>query len=166
MKFFRVVKAFLLKIDIFGSSEMLRYKGEGKYQTMTGGTITLALIIIFSIVTLQSFSSVVNKAAVSATDSTYFLDDPTYTSFKISDSKFIFGVGVSNYNLNSGKRYFNIDLISMSYKNGKKISEVYHELQPCEESQWSRVNDIGLNSYRKIQLNKFLCPKPTQIMEF
>lgn len=121
MRILRVLKSFLVKIDFFGSNEMLRYKGEGKYQTLTGGVITFILVILFGIVALERFISVVTKDTVTSRDSTYFVDDPTPTSFTIGDSKFIFGVGISGYDLNGPLRYFDVSFTSTYYSNGNKV---------------------------------------------
>ena len=103
------VKSFFYKIDLFGSSEMLRYRSEPQYSTLTGGIISFFIIIAFSTLLFQNLSSVVAMDSVSAQDFTYYVEDPTYTniSFDLS-SNFIIGFGISGLNLSDTNRYFDI----------------------------------------------------------
>jgi len=60
-RIFKKIKSFLLKIDIFASKELLRYKGEGSFQTLTGGIVTLILIAIFIIIFSQNLKRLIGK---------------------------------------------------------------------------------------------------------
>jgi hypothetical protein len=72
-KISKPVKSFLYKIDLFGSSEMLRYRSEPQYSTLTGGIISFVLIIAFSTLLFQNLSSVITMDSVSAQDFKYYV---------------------------------------------------------------------------------------------
>ncbi len=105
----RLAKKFLWNIDLFASPQLLRYRNETNYSTLTGGCISLIIIVIFGTFLIKNSVSVLTKSEVNARDSTYFLENPTYTSFTFdSSSKFMIGVGLQDIDLNTGGRYFDI----------------------------------------------------------
>lgn len=55
MKFWKLVKGAVKSTDFFYSSEMLRYEEELQFRTMTGGILSLAIIIA----TLIGFASMI-----------------------------------------------------------------------------------------------------------
>lgn len=67
------LKGFFYKIDLFSSAEMLRYRGEGTYATLTGGIISFFLILAFGALFFIKLFSVLGKDTVSASDFTYYV---------------------------------------------------------------------------------------------
>lgn len=43
-----VLKEFILELDLFTHNQFLRYKSEPGYRTLTGGILTIVLIILFA----------------------------------------------------------------------------------------------------------------------
>lgn len=75
------LKKLLRNIDLFASSQLLRFNTETDYGTLTGGFLSLLIIIIFSALLIQNSISVFSKSSVNGLDLTYYLEDPTFTSF-------------------------------------------------------------------------------------
>lgn len=152
------LKKFLRNIDLFASSQLLRFKTETDYSTLTGGFLSLLIIIIFGALLIQNSISVFSKNSVNGLDLVYYLEDPTFTSFQFGDSDFIIAVGITDLNLSSAERYFDISLSTQVFSYGNFVNETIHQLEPCRYEQWASVNSIGANSYEKLRLNSFLCP--------
>ena len=118
----RNLKNFLLSIDQFGSFNLLRYKDSTSYTTLTGGTISLLIFITFGAIMVQQSIAVFN-GVISAVDSTFYVEDPTYSSFRFDDSsKFMLGVGIVGLNLSDSSQYFNITMSMQEYSYGALIS--------------------------------------------
>jgi hypothetical protein len=124
-RFIHQIKSILWKIDLFSSAQLLRYKTETGYSTLTGGFISLLIIIIFGSLLIQDSVSVLTMSTVTAQDLTYYLEEPTFSSFQFDQSsKFIIGVGINNLNLSDHYRYFDIILSTQIFHNGKLVDEI------------------------------------------
>lgn len=54
----QVLKKFLRNIDLFASTQLLRFKTETDYSTLTGGFLSLLIIIIFGALLIQNSMTV------------------------------------------------------------------------------------------------------------
>jgi hypothetical protein len=133
---------------------------------LTGGTLSFLIIVIFGAILIQESTAVITKNSVNAQDFTYYVDNPTYTSFPFDNStKFIIGVGISGLNLSSTQRYFDITMFTQVFSYGKLINKIYHDLQPCQYDQWAHINELGGSSFNSAGLNGFLCPSSNVTVE-
>jgi hypothetical protein len=132
-KIMKMLKIFLRKIDLFSSPQLLRYRNETNYSTLTGGTLSLMIIIIFSAILIQQSIEVITMSSINSQDFTYYVENPTYTSFAFDDqTKFILGVGITGLNLSDTQRYFDILLSTQVYSYGNMINETFYPLQQCQ----------------------------------
>jgi hypothetical protein len=70
-------KSFVYKCDFFSTSEFLRYNHEESYRTLTGGTCSIMIVIIFSIIFANLGIQTVNKSIISSSSTTVKVPDPT-----------------------------------------------------------------------------------------
>jgi hypothetical protein len=54
-------------VDMFYSSEMLRYDSDSQYQTFTGGLVTLVIVMIVIIGFFNMISETLNRTAINST---------------------------------------------------------------------------------------------------
>ncbi len=67
MKFLKkFIKNFILRMDLFAAQPTLRYNGEGSYETVYGGCLSLLMMIGFAVIFYQSFYEVLNKVNISS----------------------------------------------------------------------------------------------------
>jgi hypothetical protein len=72
-------------------------------------------------------------SSINSQDFTYYVENPTYTSFAFDDqTKFILGVGITGLNLSDTQRYFDILLSTQVYSYGNMINETFYPLQQCQ----------------------------------
>lgn len=160
------IKSLLWKIDLFNSAQLLRYKTETGYSTLTGGFISLLIIIVFGALLVLDSVSVLTMGTVNAQDFTYYLDDPTFTTFAFDDtSNFIIGVGITGLNLSDSRRYFDISLSTQVFYYGNFSHEYEQNLQMCEYEQWAHIADVGGSSFIKSNMTNFLCPTSNVTVE-
>jgi hypothetical protein len=73
----------------------------------------------------------------------------------------MFAIGISNVDLSSSQRYFDIVLTNRTTIQVNETTtkqSITIPLKPCNINQWSNVSDIITNSYTKLGFNQWLCP--------
>lgn len=127
-------------MDLFSNCEYLKYNGEGSYQTYTGSTFSVFLVIFFVVVFYSFCKQTLNREKITNTPR---LRPSLGTSFNTneSNSPFIFAMGIDGIDLNAGERLFDIFMASKVYKNGKLFSSEEVAMEPCLLEQWENFND-------------------------
>jgi len=62
----RSLKRVVSSIDMFYSSEMLRYESDTEYKTITGGMITISIIAVVTIGFASMIADTLNRTAITA----------------------------------------------------------------------------------------------------
>jgi len=113
---------------------------------------------VFSNLAINTF----RKTIIISSESRTYFDDPTYTEIVTSPAEeFMFAVGLSNIDLSSSQRYFDISLTNRTYtKNGTNTIKTTTTipLTPCTIDKWSGVSDSIKSSYSKLSFSQWLCP--------
>ncbi len=78
MRFLEHLKKITSSIDMFYSSEMLRYDNDTEYKTVTGGIITISIIILVTIGFASMITGTLNKTAISSSLDINTSNNPTY----------------------------------------------------------------------------------------
>lgn len=94
MKMGRGVRELLYKLDFFYESNFLRYKDEADYNTLTGGIISLAIILLVTITFSDKVSKTLGKINIASSEEFNNDKDPTPYEIKGQNSKFMLGVEV------------------------------------------------------------------------
>ena len=66
MKIFEKFKGLISSIDMFKSSEMLRYDNDTQHKTFTGGIMTSIIIVMVSISFFAMISDTLNRTAINS----------------------------------------------------------------------------------------------------
>jgi hypothetical protein len=81
------------------------------------------IIVAFGTLLVNGTIDVITRSNITSQDFTYFVEDPTQTTFNFNgNSKFILGVGISGLNLSDSRRYFDIVLTTSIFSYGKLIN--------------------------------------------
>lgn len=167
MSICKFVKRTLRKLDIFGSSQFLRYKEEPRFGSLTGGIATIILIVLFAILFWNQFIHTIQKQNITADDSLAKEANPSPLSVGLNDTYFIFGVGIQGVNLSQNVRYFDFTLQAQTYSTNS--SSIIYPMEPCKHSSWNQTdtsdNPVGSSSYHRAGLNGFLCPPENFMLE-
>ena len=77
MVFHNALTTFIRKLDLFATSQLIRFKEEGQYGTLTGGITTILLLIIFFTALIQSVRGLYDSSNITLNTSTTFEADPS-----------------------------------------------------------------------------------------
>lgn len=124
MKIVPKVQSLLRTFDLFSTSQFLRYQEEGEYKTASGGICSLAIIIIFGVLFLNTAIQTINMDIINWTSTRDLLFDPARYDVKIDprNSHFMFAGGILGVNLNNAThRFFDVEIYEVAYENGASI---------------------------------------------
>jgi hypothetical protein len=128
------------KVDMFSSSEILRYNDDAHYRTFTGGVISLGIILTVIAGFFSMISETVNRTAITSSLNVVTSSNPTaYNLTNNADSMFMFGVNIRSYDqqffydMTAARRYFNIDVLSLGLNYGVIESFKPMNLVPCTD---------------------------------
>ena len=111
MKFKVCCKNIFQACDLFSASQFLRYKNEENYSTVSGGIVSLMVISVFLALFFNTAIQTINKSIISFTSTVQYQSNPTSTNITLSNTGFMFAVGLLGLNLNDPSfQYFDITL--------------------------------------------------------
>lgn len=114
MTYCNFAKRMLRNADLFYSTEMLRYKSTSQYKTITGGVVSVFIIIAILIGFSQMILTTLDKTSITSNLETKKSKDPTKMEVVAGENKFMIGVYVSTlydqelFDLKNGSRIFDI----------------------------------------------------------
>lgn len=87
------IKNVVKMSDFFNSFQMLRYQQEAQYRTVTGGIMSIAVIITIIIAFASMISDTVNRITINFSHRNERKAEPSLTTLRNSaQGKFMFGV--------------------------------------------------------------------------
>ena len=96
--------------DLFSLSQFLRYKEDEDFKTVSGGIISILVVIIFSILFAGNAISTVNKTDISFKKTTEGEFIPSKVT--LNNNNFMFALGIMSVNHSDPtSRYFDISMI-------------------------------------------------------
>jgi hypothetical protein len=115
------------------------------------------MIVILISVFFDQWIDIVNYAAIFSDSQTVREFDPS--RLDTSTNNFMFALGVIGIDLNNGaSSYFDISLeVIWRDANFTKHTD-YPKLSACTVDQWSHFGDEFEATFRRMELNKFVCP--------
>ena len=117
MVFLKPLKQLLYRVDMFCSSELLRYNSETQYKTLTGGLLSLAIIAVIAGGFFNMVADTVNR--VSITSSLVTNKQSNHPLFSLNPGKedmFMLGLSIQSIDLsfladlNKGPQYFTLQM--------------------------------------------------------
>ena len=101
MKFLRMMKNMVEMSDFFYSTQMLRFQKEGEYRTLTGGLLSLGIIVTIVIGFTSMIRETLNRSSFTTSLTVEKKPDPSATLMTASpESMFMFGIEIWRHNLN------------------------------------------------------------------
>lgn len=142
MKVLRMLKNTIEMGDFFYSTQMLRFQKEGEYRTLTGGILSIGIIITIVIGFTSMIGQTLNKSSFTTSLTVEKKPDPSATLMTASpDRMFMFGIEIWRHNLNEGKRYFDIKAMLYTEEYGWAVTTDL-TLVPCTREHWTSFPDI------------------------
>lgn len=143
--------------DFFNSSQMLRFQKENEYRTLTGGIISICIIITIIISFASMILDTLNLSTINYTENALKRVDPSLTVITAHpDHNFMFAIEVWRQNLSAPVRYF--DVVSVFYYEEYGISTTIDmPLVQCTHEHWSSMPEL-VNNFDKLQISGWLCP--------
>ena len=131
---------------MFYSTELLRYQSNKDYRTVTGGIISLSIILMITLGFATMIIDTLNKTSINSTLNVKKSNNPSFYNIK-ADAKnmFMFGVKIQSINLaltlnlGSGPRYFDIVFKSFNVTNGQFAETKYFNLVQCTKEHWKML---------------------------
>jgi hypothetical protein len=111
------VAALLRWGDMFSTSQFLRYRGDSDYGTVTGGFVSVAVIIVFAILFANLGIQTANRQLINSSVSQESETDPSPLKVVVGpQGGFIFMVALLGLNLNNPAiSFFDITLTQSYY---------------------------------------------------
>ncbi len=165
MKILEQIKRIVTSIDMFYSSQMLRYDNDTEYKTVTGGIITISIVVLVTVGFMSMISDTFNRTAITASLDIAKSNDPTFYDLKASkQDMFMIGFKIQSmdlsqiFNLGSGPRYFDIIFRNINVTNGVLAGIQHLDLVQCTDEHWSMFPEIVEKS-EIYHYKNWLCPK-------
>ena len=116
MKFLRILKEAVEMSDFFYSTKLLRFQKDGEYHTVTGGILSIGIIIIIIVGFANMIISTVNRTTITTSLKVEKKTSPTLTTLTSSAEKnFMFAIEVMGLNLSAPTRHFDVQAKLMSF---------------------------------------------------
>lgn len=155
----RCISKVLKSIDLFPTSNLIRYNGECEYTTATGGCLSITVIVICLILFASMGVKTLGRKIISASSTTIHEIDPQLLEVTASpEGGFMFGIGLFELDITSPIKAFSISLWQESFTPVYNlINRTEIPLLPCTEDHFNFNDDIR-SSFHVLNLSKSLCP--------
>ncbi len=91
--FLKRIKNLIKSNDLFYSSEMLRYENELEYKSLTGGILSLALIVTILVGFANMIILTMQRESITSTREVMKQSDPPFIAVEVSpQNKFMMGI--------------------------------------------------------------------------
>lgn len=120
-----IIKETIYKADFFSSAQFFRFRGDADNKTLTGGLLSLSLIVALLVLFSNMVITTLDKIIITSSTSTTQMQDPpaSILSTKNNGSTFMLGVEIWQFNLNSGPRYFDIKLRNRAFDKAVETND-------------------------------------------
>ena len=154
-----VAEAFRM-MDLFSTSELLRYKGEPEYRTVTGGCTSFLVIVLFLTLFFSEGLKTSNKEIIFASETIVNEADPSFMDITLDPKNgFMLGMFVPGLDLNDPNQVpFNLQLIQ-HYEQpvGLPINQTVVPLEACTAAHFNYSDEL-VDYFNKLDGHKWKCP--------
>ncbi len=132
------VKGFIKGVDMFSHPASFRFNDEASYESLCGGVVSVMLVFIFVGVFFTTIRRTLDKDFI-ISDLVIEQENPiSHLEIHIGHN-FTFAIGLQGFDLNQGKRWFDIYLQQRHYNSSDRL-KIYHDLVPCQREQWVQMD--------------------------
>ena len=123
--FLRNIKKLIHQADFFCSNQLLRYNSDTQYNTVTGGLLSIAIIIVIVIGFASMITDTLNRTSITSSLTITKSADPPLSALTTGqENMFMFSVSIQSYdfmylaNLSDPIQYFDVRLSLYHFENG------------------------------------------------
>jgi hypothetical protein len=162
---YRKSKEFVRAWDLFCTTDLLRYKENPEYRSLTGGVVSIAIFVTFAILFARTIFNTFEKQTIIS--KTTRSEETTPSLFATQSTPFLFALGINGIDLNdAATKYFNVRFSQRNnIKNGARL-RTYHDLVPCNRTVWTQVDQRLGETFDRLGFTSWLCLPPGIDMEF
>lgn len=168
MSFLQKTKKAISGIDMFYSTQMLRYNKDTQYQTVTGGIVTLGIIIMVITGFFSMITETINRTAIDSTVNVIKSNNPpAFNLTANAESMFMLGVQIESqdlsfyYNMSGDRRYFDVFVMQYTIQYGVITNQTLIPMVSCTDQHWSILPDLVANK-DLLLYDTWLCPHINQ----
>jgi hypothetical protein len=125
MVFLQHFKKVIYQLDLFCSSQLLRYNSDTQYKTLTGGLLSLTIIVVIIVGFANMISNTLNRTSISSTlTTTKQSNPPLATLVPNKETMFMLGFEIQSLdltylaNLTQTPQFFEVKTNIVEIKNG------------------------------------------------
>lgn len=108
-KILKIIHSVIRTFDFFPNRQFIRYQHENDYKTATGGAFSLTIIILFTILFLNSGLKTLRKELITSSFYTQYDSNPTPVDIGFKDRTFSFALFMTKINLtDTSVKWFDI----------------------------------------------------------
>lgn len=133
----KTLKSLIYKLDMFCSSELLRYNADTQYKTLTGGILSFAIVCVIAGGFFNMILDTLDRVAItSSLITTKQSDPPLATLIPSSEHMFMMGFSIQSIDLsylcdlNHGPQYFSLQMKMIEINLGIPTVTII-PLEPC-----------------------------------
>ena len=133
----KTLKSLIYKLDMFCSSELLRYNADTQYKTLTGGILSFAIVCVIAGGFFNMILDTLDRVAItSSLITTKQSDPPLATLISSSEHMFMMGFSIQSIDLsylcdlNHGPQYFSLQMKMIEINLGIPTVTII-PLEPC-----------------------------------
>lgn len=151
----KTLKSLIYKLDMFCSSELLRYNAESQYKTLTGGILSLAIVCVIAGGFFNMVLDTLDRVTItSSLITTKRSDPPLATLIPNSENMLMMGFSIQSIDLsylvdlNHGPQYFSLQMKMIQINFGIPTVTVV-PLEPCTKEHWDMMPEFveGFDSF-------------------
>lgn len=105
---FTTLKELVLECDFFAHGKLQRYRHGEDFPTLTGGTVSLLCIFLFTGMFSSMIMDTFQNNLISSSLAVTYDNDPSLATIDTKASKFMFAIGITGMDFSASKRYFDV----------------------------------------------------------
>ena len=159
--YFHKLKLFVKKIDLFGQPIQLSFNNTPLQKTLFGGLNTLILLLVFSLVSLQSFTEIITKSHLNTSTTDNYETNPPFMDLSPKVMSWLFKFNQDQMNVWGNGSYFTIQVQQVTQSRDIKGDTIKNRtnmrLKPCALEDFnSKVRNDILGLTRNV--SSLMCP--------
>jgi hypothetical protein len=152
------------RLDLFSTTELLRFREDPEFKTFTGGCCSLGLLLGFLLLFTQTVLATFRNETINSQTALEEQSDPA--SYRTNSAPFLFAVGLTGLDLNHPSlKYFNIEVAQRTQQNRTKSTQTI-PLEPCRRQVWTTINSSLGETFDRLQLGQWMCLPDNYSLQF
>lgn len=123
--FLRNIRRLIRQADFFCSNQLLRYNSDTQYNTVTGGLLSIGIIIVIVIGFASMITDTLNRTSITSSKTTTKNSDPPLSTLTTGEENMLmFSLSIQSYdfmyvaNLSDPIQYFDVRMYLYHFVDG------------------------------------------------